>query len=158
VHHGVCQFTVRGHQQQAAGIDVQPANRYPAGATQTWQFVEYRGSALWIRTGGYFPGGFVIDQVTVLAVSRDGLPLLPFKAHTVIARDGLPNDGNGAIDAYVTVLDTGLQHSPGAKSGGCHDLLQAFGFMSGFVVGSATSAHWSWLSWSASSGAGASSE
>src|SRR5690606_4573394 len=62
VHQAVGQLTIGGEQQQAGGVDVQPADVDPAALFQPRQLFEYGGAAFGVIAGTDFALGLVVDQ------------------------------------------------------------------------------------------------
>jgi hypothetical protein len=65
VHHGIRELARRGKDQQAAGADIQPADRQPARAAQSRQFGKHRLPPLRIFARDDFTFGLVINQNAV---------------------------------------------------------------------------------------------
>ncbi len=73
MHQLVSQRTVGGQQQQAGGVDVEPADCDPAGAFQPWQLFENGGSAFGIVACRHHAIGLMEHQhLRVFGVVDDG--------------------------------------------------------------------------------------
>jgi 8-oxo-dGTP diphosphatase len=85
MHHCIGQFTVRGQQQQAGGIDIQPSDRHPARPLHPGHVVEYGRPAVGVVTGCDFTFGLVVNQRTLLHRSIANPPFLVAKPMWLLA-------------------------------------------------------------------------
>jgi 8-oxo-dGTP diphosphatase len=108
MHQPAGEFAIVGEQQQAAGVDVQPADRDPAPAGSRRQMIEYRVPTLRVLARGHLALRLVVDedlrrlrlpQAQRLAVQTD--LLLAAHTHAEYGRpavDGEPAFADPALD------------------------------------------------------------
>src|SRR5690606_30465253 len=125
VHEGVGEFAVGGQQQQAGGVDVQPADRDPARALQRRQRVEDGRPALGVFAGGDLALGLVVHQHARRFGQGAGDELAAVDLHLVAAADADANLRDLAVDLDQAVGDALFQCTPRTEAGLGEHLVQA---------------------------------
>jgi hypothetical protein len=116
----------RGKEQQAAGVEVEPADVEPAGTPNWRQLVEDAGTALRIIAPHDLALGLVVDEQTgQRAGGRFARELAAVQAHAVTGSDARADRCGGTVDGEPPRADEILHVPAGAESRRGQDLLQA---------------------------------
>jgi hypothetical protein len=67
MHQAVCQFAIRGKQEQARCCDIEPANGNPAHPGQFRQGIKYEYASFGVAAAGHLPRRLVVLDVPVSA-------------------------------------------------------------------------------------------
>src|SRR4249919_3193132 len=138
MHHRVGKFAIRGEQQQAGGVDVQPTDRDPACAFQCRQCFEDRRAPFGILARGDFAFGLVVHQHAAGFGQRAGDKGAPVDLDLVAAGDAHAHLRDLAINLDQAIGDALLQRAARTQTRLRQHLVQAFlqprGFGGGVAV------------------------
>ena len=127
VHQAVRQFTVGGEQQETGGVDVEAADRNPAGAIHLGQTIKHGGTSFRIVAGAHLPFGLVVGQHAAdHFLCGAGLDLVAIHPDHGVHFDAIPQRGDLAIHADPTCGDQGLHLTTGALTRAGQYFLQFF--------------------------------
>ena len=125
VHQTVGQLTIGGEQQQT--VDVEAADRDPAGTFHLGQTIKHGGTTFRIVTGTHLPFRLVVSQYAAdHFLCGTGLDLVTIHPDHGVHFDAIPQCGDLAIHTDPTCGDQGLHLTTGAVTRAGQHFLQFF--------------------------------
>jgi len=117
VHEALGKRTVGRKQQQPAGVEVEPADRDPAAATQPWQGVEDAWPPLRIVARNDFPFRLVVEENTGQARGEMQIDESATELDPVPRGNPLTESGRFTVDLNAPSNDPALDLTPRTETG-----------------------------------------
>jgi hypothetical protein len=112
MHHAIGQAAVVSEQQQAAGVEIEAADGYPAPVLEPRQFDENAGATIGIVPGNNLAFRLVIDQHTRQTQPEFELHQFAIDANLVFWTDALTDMRRQAVDADTPGNDPFFEFAP----------------------------------------------